>query len=381
MTAVRRPAPDAESLAGFTVAVTAARRGRELSGLLERHGARVVSAPALRATPSGDSDALRAATEACVAAPLDIVVVSTGMGLRAWIEGASRWGLGDRLSGALAGARVLARGPKARGALHGAGFRETWSPVSESMTEVLSYLLERDLRGRRIAVQLYGEPLPDFVAALRAVGAEVIEVPPYRMSLPADTEPLRRLVRLAVARRVDAATFTSAPAVRGLLQVAEEMALSEELLAALRADVVAACVGPVTAATLEGRGVPIVQPHRARLGPLVRELASRLPALRAVRLRVNGHDLEVRGHAVVVDGALRPLAPAPLAVLRALAVQPGRVMSRPELARAVRTQVGDHAIEVTVGRLRRALHDIRPVQTVVKRGYRLSADLGDGALR
>ena len=38
----------AEPLAGFTVAVTTDRRHDELAGLLERRGARVVVAPALR---------------------------------------------------------------------------------------------------------------------------------------------------------------------------------------------------------------------------------------------------------------------------------------------------------------------------------------------
>ena len=33
---------------------------------------------------------------------------------------------------------------------------------------MLEHLLADDLEGRRIAVQLHGEPLPDFVEALRA---------------------------------------------------------------------------------------------------------------------------------------------------------------------------------------------------------------------
>ncbi|MGN6680769.1 MAG: uroporphyrinogen-III synthase, partial [Streptosporangiaceae bacterium] len=46
-------------LAGFTVAVTADRRRDELAGLLERHGARVVLAPALRIVPLADDARLR----------------------------------------------------------------------------------------------------------------------------------------------------------------------------------------------------------------------------------------------------------------------------------------------------------------------------------
>ncbi|MEV1204881.1 uroporphyrinogen-III synthase, partial [Microbispora rosea] len=42
-------APDA--LAGFTIGVTATRRSEELAALLERRGARVVRAPAIRIVP------------------------------------------------------------------------------------------------------------------------------------------------------------------------------------------------------------------------------------------------------------------------------------------------------------------------------------------
>src|SRR5688572_3912214 len=51
-------------LAGFTVAVTAARRREELVSLLVRRGARVVEAPAIRIVPTHDDEELLAATRA-----------------------------------------------------------------------------------------------------------------------------------------------------------------------------------------------------------------------------------------------------------------------------------------------------------------------------
>jgi uroporphyrinogen-III synthase len=60
---VAEPAdPEVLPLAGFTVATTAERRRDELISLLERRGARVVSAPALRLLPLADDDELLAAT-------------------------------------------------------------------------------------------------------------------------------------------------------------------------------------------------------------------------------------------------------------------------------------------------------------------------------
>jgi len=372
-----------EPLAGFTVAVTAARRREELGALLERRGARVYYAPAIQIVPLADDTELLAATEQCLAEPLDVVVATTGIGFRGWVEAADGWGLGERLHAQFGRARLLTRGPKARGAIRAAGLVDTWSPPSESSSEVLEYLLAQDLHGCRIAVQLHGEPLPDFVHALREAGACVVEVPVYRWVLPDDVAPLRRLVDLATARQVDAVAFTSAPAAASLLRIADEAGTGPAMLAAFRADVVPACVGPVTAGPFESRDVPTVQPERARLGALVREIVRVLPS-RTRRLPVAGHSLEVRGHAVVLDGELVPLPPGPMAVLRALVRRPGRVLSRAELLRALPGVGSDeHAVEMAVTRLRGALGGVRVVQTVVKRGYRLAFDAeqdGSGCL-
>ena len=94
-----------------------------------------------------------------------------------------------------------------------------------------------------------------------------------------------------------------------------------EVLDALRHDVLSACVGPVTALPLQAKGIDTVQPERFRLGPLVQVLCAQLPA-RARTLPVAGHRVEIRGHAVLVDGALRPVPPAGMALLRALARAP-----------------------------------------------------------
>ncbi len=59
----------------------------------------------------------------------------------------------------------------------------------ESMAEVLDRLLDEGVDGRRIAVQLHGEPLPGFVEALRAGGAEVVGVPVYRWLPPRTSDP------------------------------------------------------------------------------------------------------------------------------------------------------------------------------------------------
>lgn len=256
-------------LAGFTVGVTAARRAEELCALLECRGAEVVHAPAIRIVPVSDDERLAGATRECLERPPDVVVATTGVGFRGWLSAAEGWGLAEPLVKALCAAKLLARGPKAGGAVKAAGVGDAWTPESESSAGVLEHLLESDPSGLRIAVQLHGEPLRDFVQALRCCGAEVIEVPVYRWTGPADPEPLRRMVRTVAAGGLDSVTFTSAPAVASLLATAAEQDVQDRLLAALRGPVLAACVGPVAGGPLRDHDVVAATPSRYRLGGLV----------------------------------------------------------------------------------------------------------------
>jgi uroporphyrinogen-III synthase len=368
-------APTAPPLAGFTVGVTAARRADELGAMLERRGAAVVHGPALRIVPVADDTRLLAATRDLVARPPDLTVVTTGIGYRGWVEAADGWGLGKDLLAALGSGTLLARGPKARGAIRASGLVDAWSPASESSAEVLDHLLAGDVGGRRIAVQLHGEPLPDVVDALEIAGAEVVQVPVYRWLPPVDLGPLDRLIDATLAGTVDALAFTSAPAAAGLLSRAGERGVREVLVDALRGPVLALAVGPVTAAPLEALDIPTVQPLRSRLGAMVRTCEVELPS-RARRLPVAGHRLELRGHAVLVDGDLRPVPPAGMALLRALARRPGRIVTRTDLLRALPGSGDEPALETAVARLRGALGEPKLVQTVVRRGYRLALDTG-----
>jgi uroporphyrinogen-III synthase len=362
-----------EPLAGYTVGITAARRREEFAAALERRGAKVISAPAIRIVPLADDSELLAATRRCLEAPLDVVIATTGIGFRGWVEAADIWGLAEDLTKAIGEATILARGPKARGAIRAAGLHETWSPESESSSEVLEYLIaDGDLGGKRIAVQLHGEPLPDVVQTLRLAGAEVIEVPVYRWVLPEDTTPLHRLIEAVRATAVDAVAFTSAPAAASFLRAAREQGCDDAVSAALRGPVVPACVGPVTAGPFQKEGIPVIQPARARLGALVREIVEQVPLRRGIALPVTGHTMDVRGQAVVVDGRLVPLTSASMALLRELTARPGHVVSRTDLLKITPGDGGEHAVEVAVGRLRTALGDPRIIQTVVKRGYRLT---------
>jgi uroporphyrinogen-III synthase len=372
--------PAAPSLAGYRVAVTSARRSAELCALLRRHGATVVSAAAISMVALPDDDELRHNTEALIASPPDIVVATTGIGFRGWIAAADGWQLGSRLTAALSGARIVARGAKATGALRAAGLPEEWSPKTESSRELVQYLRQSGITGCRIAVQLHGatedwDPFPEFLDELRVAGAEIVPIRVYRWNpVPAGGE-FDQLVTHVAQRQFDAVSFTSAPAVAATLMRAGDLGISDKLLGALRADVRAMCVGPVTAQPLARLGIPTSSPKRMRLAALARHIAEELPGLRSRTLQAAGHRIEIRGSYVVVDGSVQSMSPAAMAILRALAHRPGVVVARRELLRNLPGSASDpHAVDTAVLRLRKALGDRKIVATVVKRGYRLAID-------
>lgn len=360
-------------LTGFTVAVTASRRREELKKAFEKRGARVMIGSTIEIVPLDRDEELRAVTEQCITSKLDYVIATTGIGFRGWMEAADAWGIGESLRVAISSATLLARGPKARGSIRASGLTEQWTPESESMSEVLDHLLSLDLEGKLVVVQQHGEPLPDIVDSLSEVGARVISVPVYRWVLPEDLSEVRRLVESVISRQVDCVTFTSAPAVLGLIEVAKLDGLEEDLLRNLRTSVSTICVGPVCSAPLERRDVPVSLPARSRLGAMIHLVAEELPRRFNRIYHVAGHQLELRGHAVILDGDLINIPPTPMSILKELSREPGRVVSRPRLVSLLPgDEAGNNALEMNVTRLRAFLGDPKIIQTVVKRGYRLA---------
>lgn len=372
---MNEPSTGGEPLAGYRIGVTAARKAAEQRALIERRGAQVEWAPALSVDSARiDAEALRVATEQVLAAPVDVFLATTGIGITGWFDAARTWGMLDPLLDTLSRAEILARGPKSVGALRRAGLRELWSPESERFDDVLAHLRGRDLEGQRIVIQEHGQSLSNAAHALRRQGATVDVVTVYRVEGAGDPAPIFHLVDLVAERKVDAVTFTSAPAVAAMMDVAAAAGRRDEVVAALQADVVAACVGPVTAAAFEVWGVPAIWPARSRTAAMVTLLETELPVRRAGQaLDVAGHVLLLHGETVYLDGVPVPLSPAPTAVLRTLAVNPGHVVARRDLLANLPSgqATSEHAVEMAVARLRSAL-GTPLVQTVVKRGYRLA---------
>ena len=364
-------------LEGLTIGVTADRRAEEQTQLLQQRGAKVIHGPVIRTATVDDQEPARRATSSLLAAPPDIVVANTALGIRTWLAMADSWGCTDDLVAALGGAYVACRGPKAAGALLAVGVDVDWRAPSSVLGDVVRHLVERGVAGARVALQLDGGVRHGPEAAdLRAAGADVVEVQTYRWGLPPDPSAALRLVDAMCKGRVDAVTFTAAPAVQNLFALAAAEGRDDELRTALNGPVLPMCVGPVCRKAAVEVGVhTAVEPTMARMGGMVKALADELQGRRQV-VAVDGLSVEVQGSVVRAGGTSVSLPARERAVFESLARRPGVVVPRRALLVDVwgRADADPHALEVTVGRLRRRLAPTGvSVEAVLRRGYRLTA--------
>jgi uroporphyrinogen-III synthase len=367
------------ALEGFVVGITADRRWMEQAELLQRRGASVVHGPTMRTEYLASDEALRTSTLGVIAARPDFLVATTGIGVRAWFEAAQAWGLAEGLAAALSETRVVARGPKAAAAVGTAGLKVWQSPDTERLDDALG-CLARQVAGKTVAFQHYGERNDDAVSRLTGWGASVVEVPIYRWHRPTDDGPARRLVDAVCDGGVDAVTFTSAPAVHNFIEVARGHDRLAEVLDAFNGgDVIAACIGPVCAEGARQEGVEtFVAPGHGRLGLLVRALTDALQGRRE-SLVLAGQTVVVQGRAVAVDATVVDLSGRDRAVFDALLRRRGTVVSKPAMLKALGAEpTAGHALEASVARLRKRLGPAGgAIRSVRSRGYILEASPAD----
>lgn len=360
------------TLSGARVLVTAQRRAADFAQALERRGAEVVVAPSLGMESHIDEPALLDETRRIIDLHSDIVVVTTGIGFRGWLETAEMAGLGPELLAVLGETRLMARGPKARGALQAAGLAPDWVAESETSAEIGDFLLAEGVRGRTIAVQHHGAGDDGLEARLVAAGANTVGLVVHRWGPPPDPEALETSLRAVANGSFDAVAFTSAPGAAAWIAAMREHELEDDVKRLAKDGRLSLmAVGPVTAEPISLAGFAPLVPDRARLGALVRLIVTRLGD-DATRVATTAGELRVRASAATIDHHVLALSPGGLSILRELAREPGRVRSREQLLTVMPGESDDpHAAEVAVARLREVIgRDV--VRTVVKRGYALA---------
>ena len=229
------------TLAGRRVLVTrAAHQAGKLSEGLRALGAEPVEVPVLEIRPPESFEALDAAL--LHFNQYDWLILTSANTVRVLVERAAGFGASI---GSLSSIKIGAVGEGTARAARDAGFQITFVPesyVAESLVDGLA----GQAAGQRILLAraaVARDVIPD---ALRAAGATVDVVDAYRNAMP-ETAP--KLLRAAVAKGLDAATFTSSSSVTHLAEAAEAAGVQWPL-----AGVPAVSIGPITSGTLRELG-------------------------------------------------------------------------------------------------------------------------------
>ena len=92
-----------------------------MAELIRRHGGEPLSAPAMREVPLGDQREALDYLGELEAGSIDVVIVMTGVGVRALVQSVADVWPAPRVARALRRAHLVARGPKPVAVLHGLG--------------------------------------------------------------------------------------------------------------------------------------------------------------------------------------------------------------------------------------------------------------------
>ena len=259
------------------VAILESRLGEQLASLVAQRGGVPFHAPALAELPDLDPQHIAALVRSLEEKPAKLFVFQTGVGTRALFAALDALGKTQAFLDFLKNSIVAARGPKPSGALRSRGVRIDRSAAEPFTTrEILQAIEGLALKSERVIIQRYGSANVELDQALEARGAEVTEIPTYRWSLPADTQPLERLVGALERGEMHAVAFTNGEQVRNLFAVARKLNKADALRAALNKTLVAS-IGPVASAALREFEIKVgLESKPPKLGALMSALDTAL---------------------------------------------------------------------------------------------------------
>ncbi len=279
------------SFQGRRVLALESRRAAEIATLIRNLDGDPRVAPALREVPIQSNPQALAFAAALQRDAFDIVVLLTGVGVRALLKVVEQALPRDAFIAALTRTKIAARGPKPLAVLRELAV-PVWvvAPEPNTWRELLAAMDAQaatvPLRGARVAVQEYGVSNPELLTGLRDRGADVTPVPVYEWSLPDDVGPLQDAVHAIVRRELDVVILTSGVQLAHLWQIATQMGAEDDLRRGL-ASMVIASIGPTCSEEIHRRGLARdLEASHPKMGLLVREAAEQsgdlLRAKRAV---------------------------------------------------------------------------------------------------
>jgi uroporphyrinogen-III synthase len=276
------------SLQGLKVVSFESRRAKEMVELIRRYGGDPMVAPSMREIPLSENHAALDLLPRLESGQVDWLMLMTGVGTKTLNEALLTMYPQERIIAALRKTKLVARGPKPVSVLKELGLQPEFTvPEPNTWREVLSTLKAAvDIRGKHVAIQEYGIPNKDLVAALESLGAIVVSVPVYRWALPVDLAPLHQAIGAILRGEVDVALFTNGAQVEHLFQIAAYDNAAESLRPAFKRLVVAS-VGPVCTQVLEQFGIsPDIEPAHPKMGSLIAEVAKSANDILAAKLSV-----------------------------------------------------------------------------------------------
>ena len=259
------------------IAILESRLGEQMVALVEKNGGIALHAPALQEVADIDGAFVAKLVSDVERRPPKLAIFQTGVGTRALFAATDQLGLTQKLLDVLANTTVAVRGPKPTAALRARNVRIDVSARDPFTThEVLDAIKSVAVERERVIVQRYGVTNVELEDVLKARGAQVIEIPTYRWSLPDDTKPLVDLMDALARREIDAVAVTNAAQVHNLFDVAKGFDRDEALTADLNRTLIAS-IGPVASNALRRFGVKVdVEANPPKLGPLVAALNAAL---------------------------------------------------------------------------------------------------------
>jgi uroporphyrinogen-III synthase len=264
---------------GLRVLSLESRRAVETSRLIRTYGGEPLVAPAMREVALDSNQPVLDFAEALLQGAFDLVIFTTGVGVKALVKTVSEHMDREAFVNALRSVKIAARGPKSSSAL-----RELGIPISviapdpftwRSLIVSLEAKYGQSLSGMNIAVQEYGTSNPELLTALAERSISITRLPVYQWALPEDIQPLREAVIALAHGHVDIVIFMNAAQVAHLSLMADRMGYSDALHEGFRSTVIGS-IGPSTTEGLNTYGIaPDYEPTQSKMGFLIKELAER----------------------------------------------------------------------------------------------------------
>jgi len=290
---------------GIRVLSLESRRAVEASKLIRTYGGEPLTAPAMREIPMSSDGPVIEFAEALMNGAFDLVIFTTGVGVRTLIKTVSERMDRENFLTALRAVKIAARGPKSSAALREANIPITViSPEPftwRSLVQAMEDRFGNGLTGMNIAVQEYGTSNPELLTVLAEKSVSITRVLVYQWALPEDVQPLREAVIALAHGHVDVVLLMNAGQVAHLFLMAERMGYTEALYEGFRSTLIAS-IGPSTTEGLSmNRLTPDFEPSQSKMGFLIKEISeSAEKLLKQKRAAASLH---------VSNGIARPISP------------------------------------------------------------------------